>query len=193
MMINKPVDMGDDGPVGATERFGVERLEHRLMMMQQAHEEMELVNKIVKTKSESEWDDELSALGYDKYEIWNIKHPMIGDGPGIPQFILADSDERMRELRGRITAIKDAKAKGLVVYETNFFRVEENSETKKINIFFDIEQTGKYREIVESHGFKWIPSQECWQRTWDSTARDAVSQLEKDYGEAMKTPFESEE
>ena len=64
--------------------------------------------------------------------------------------------------------------------ENTPFKVVENTELMRLQLFFDGIPEAEIRNILKSNGFKWSPSNKAWQRLLNDNARYSLTRIKKE-------------
>lgn len=64
--------------------------------------------------------------------------------------------------------------------ENTPFKVVENTELMRLQLFFDGIPEASTRDVLKKNGFKWAPSQKAWQRLLNDNARYSLRQIKKE-------------
>ena len=90
-------------------------------------------------------------------------------------FVLQNLGQNIRNVEQRIERIEKAKAKPTSditeQYNTTVCKVIENTEIMRLQLLFDGKPSDEIRDILKSHGFKWSPYNEAWQRQLTNNAK----------------------
>jgi hypothetical protein len=70
----------------------------------------------------------------------------------------------IKRLKTRIAEISHNKEVGFSSWEFTGGRAEVNTDMNRLQLFFDKKPDENQRNVLKSHGFKWAPSQDAWQR-----------------------------
>ena len=62
-------------------------------------------------------------------------------------------------------------------YDNEYFKVEQNEELNRLQLFFDGKPSEEIRSILKSNGYKWSGKNVCWQRQLTPNARRNVSYI----------------
>ena len=62
------------------------------------------------------------------------------------------------------------------------FKVVENAETMRLQLFFDGKPEAEIREVLKKNGFRWAPSVSAWQRQLTENARYALQRIIQELG-----------
>jgi len=96
-----------------------------------------------------------------------------------PQYLLTNNYGVIKNTRDRIDQISRVQNEDARTYDTAQygFKVVENKEMMRIQLFFDEKPNVELRGYLKGHGFKWAPSQDAWQRHLNDEGRYAVRRL----------------
>lgn len=166
----------------------IERLEEKLEALKEKQEEMKAVNKALRMKDIEKGNEELLLIGYSEEQIAKFREPDFCGRIGYPQYALQNNNANIHRVEERLKSIKDTKQKGTSECENQFFRVVENTEVMRLQIFFAEKPEENVRAILKSNGFKWAPSQNAWQRQLTANARYALKRIIKELKELKGIP-----
>ena len=92
--------------------------------------------------------------------------PFPNDSP-IPAYEIKNSYQRLHAINERIDQLKQAKSltnkEQQVSCEGGTLRIVENYEKMRLQLFFTGKPDSDVREFMKRHGFRWAPSEKCWQ------------------------------
>ena len=100
---------------------------------------------------------------------------------------MQNNNANIHRVEDRLKSLKAAKEKGTQESENKFFKVVENTENMRLQLFFEGKPDADVRNILKSHGFKWAPSQGAWQRQLTTNARYALQRVIKELEEKEAT------
>jgi len=91
-------------------------------------------------------------------------------------YTLTNNGAVIRSTKARLERLERAKAKPTdeVAQPSDLFRVVENTDIMRLQLFFDGKPEEDVRKILKANGFKWAPSQEAWQRQLTPNARASL-------------------
>jgi len=123
--------------------------------------------------------------GYGNGEFDNFELDSFYGVPFAP-FRLQNNNAKIRTAKARLKQLEEARnaaqdAKPETEYE--LFTVTENTEIMRLQLFFDGKPDAEVREVVKRNGFKWAPSNKCWQRLLNDNARRALERVVKELEE----------
>ena len=78
------------------------------------------------------------------------------------------------------------KARGTLETENQFFKIVENAEAMRLQLFFEGKPEPEVREVLKSNGFRWAPSQSAWQRQLTNNARYALERVIEQLGKLQE-------
>lgn len=157
----------------------IERLEEKLENLKDTQETMKAANKAIRMKDTEKGDEELRTMGYSDEQIKNLREPDFCGRVGYPQYALQNNNANIHRVEDRLKQLRAAKEKGTQETENQFFKVVENTENMRLQLFFEGKPEQDVREVLKSNGFKWAPSQGAWQRQLTSNARYALKSVIK--------------
>lgn len=157
----------------------IERLEEKLASLKDTQEVMKAVNKAIRIKDAEKGNEELRNMGYSDDQITELRKPDFCGRVGYPDYALQNNNANIHRIEDRLKSLKAAKEKGTQETQNQFFKVVENTENMRLQLFFEGKPNLEVREILKSNGFKWAPSQGAWQRQLTSNAKYALKQVIK--------------
>lgn len=155
----------------------IEKLEEKLASLKDSQENMKAANKAIRMKDQAKGDEELRNLGYSDEQIKNLREPDSCGRVGYPQYALQNNNANIHRVESRLKQLKAAKEKGTQETENEFFKVVENTECMRLQLFFEGKPEPEVREILKSNGFRWAPSQSAWQRQLNNNGRYALKKV----------------
>lgn len=100
--------------------------------------------------------------------------------PAVNTYILKDKKDCESFLKTFERAENNAEE------ENSLFRVERNTETTRMNLYFDGKPEQEVISQLKHHGFKWSPKMSCWTRQLTENAEWSLKRLK----EALKEQIE---
>ncbi|MBQ6091400.1 MAG: hypothetical protein IJL07_09070 [Lachnospiraceae bacterium] len=163
--------------IKSSDEDAVEKLEKKLEELKAMQEKMKAANKAVRAKDEEQGNAKLRELGFTDEQISELRKPDFCGRIGFPDYALQNNNANIHRVEDRIKSLKATKEKGTQEEEYGSFKVVENTEIMRIQIFFDGKPEPEVRDLLKTNGFKWAPSQGAWQRQLTGNARYAMKQL----------------
>lgn len=108
----------------------------------------------------------------------SIKNNMYG--VPFPPYELTNNNAKIRNTKARIAQLerlKKAAEQPKDEYNTDLFKVVENAEIMRLQLFFDGKPDTDTRAVLKKHGFKWSPSNMAWQRQLTNNAKYALKEV----------------
>lgn len=134
----------------------VTKLREKLANLEKAQNMMKAANKIVKGKgTDAEKIDALTALGIP--QAGKLLEP---DYCGRVGFA---SNANMSTVKKRIAQLEKASTEELSEKEINGVKIVDNPEANRLQMFFDGKPSQETRTELKRNGFRWSPSNGCWQ------------------------------
>lgn len=160
------------------ELFNTENLIHDLELTQ---EMMKEGNKVMRSSdSDEEKREDLENMGFSEKLIHECFKPHYSGRVGFPPFMLTNNlatikhhKEKLLKIQIRINA-RSVEKKETVIEGV---KIVENVEADRLQIFFDGKPEEPVRNSLKKNGFKWSPSNGCWQ-TYLASGKYKVSSLQ---------------
>ena len=120
--------------------------------------------------------DKLSKLQEQREQIKAENKQLKAKGEPIhATYILQNLGQNIRNVEQRIEQLEKTKAKPTSdvtkQYNTTVCKVVENTEIMRLQLLFDGKPNDEIRSILKSHGFRWSPYNEAWQRQLTNNAK----------------------
>ena len=97
---------------------------------------------------------------------------------GIPGYTIKNSNANIRRIRKRIERLEKAAAAKTKEYApAEGFRVVENVEANRLQVFFPGKPPAETRQALKRCGFRWAPSNGCWQAYLNNKVRYEIQRL----------------
>lgn len=155
----------------------IEKLEEKLENLKSNQERMKSANKAIRMKDVEKGDGLLKNMGYTEEQISNLRTPDYCGRVGHPDYLLRNNNANIHRIEQRLKNLKATKEKGTTESENQFFKVVENTEFMRLQLFFDGKPDQKVRDILKNNGFKWAPSSSAWQRQLTNNSRYALERV----------------
>ena len=168
------------------DKDAVEKLEKKLAGLKENQEKMKAANKAIRMKDTEKGDAALRELGYTDRQIAELRKPDFCGRVGYPSYALANNNQNIHRVEGRLKALKAAKERENSESDNKYFRSVENTEIMRLQLFFDEKPDSDIRDILKKNGFRWSPRNKCWQRQLTNNARYAMKQVLKSLEEDEK-------
>ncbi|WP_300700964.1 DUF3560 domain-containing protein [Bacteroides sp.] len=143
----------------------VDRLQEKINSLEKAQLMMKAANKIVRnTKlSDAAKIEQLHELGYSTDKAPLLLKPNYAGCIGFPSYSLSNNNARIHDAKTRLERAKQLKATATKEYTINGVRVVENTEDNRLQLFFNSIPSAEMRSNLKHNGFRWSPTNGCWQ------------------------------
>ena len=155
----------------------VEKLEKKLDELKAMQEKMKAANRAIRLKDAEKGDAKLKELGFSEQQIKDLRTPDFCGRLGFPNYDLQNNNANIHRVEGRLKSLKVAKERGTQETECEFFKVVENTDIMRLQLFFEEKPEPEIRDVLKGNGFKWAPSQNAWQRQLTENAKWALQQV----------------
>lgn len=169
----------NDGIIRSSDANAVTLLQEKLDTLKQEQEKMKKVNAYYRKHKTLDGcpvltDEEIEKLKVEMKSSWHYQ-----DKPYL-SWQLSNNNQNIHSVEERLQRLKAEKEKDSSEYDSDFFKVVENTEIMRLQLFFDGKPEAEVRELVKHNGFKWSPKNGCWQRQLTNNARYSVKCLIKE-------------
>lgn len=165
--------------IKSSDEDAIEKLEEKLENLKDMQERMKAANKAVRLKDAEKGNEQLRIMGYSEKQIKELREPDFCGRVGYPDYALQNNNANIHRIEGRIKELQATKERGTLETENQFFKIVENTEAMRLQLFFDGKPEPEVREVLKSNGFRWAPSQSAWQRQLTDNARYALKRVIK--------------
>lgn len=149
-------------------------LKQKLAGLVESQEKMKLCNKVIKDKQLLKLERLTAILGSEAQAAEILKPDCFG-GIGFASYSMRNNLATIKATEQRIKQLEAAASRVTRELTIAGVRVIENAEENRIQFYFDGKPAQAVISLMKSHGFKWSPSQGCWQRLWNGNAIWAVN------------------
>lgn len=157
----------------------VEKLEKKLDELKAMQEKMKAANRAIRLKDTEKGDAKLKGLGFSEQQIKDLRTPDFCGRLGFPDYALQNNNANIHRVESRLKSLKAVKEQGTQETECEFFKVVENTDIMRLQLFFEGKPVPEVRDMLKRNGFKWAPSQNAWQRQLTENAKYALQQVIK--------------
>lgn len=161
----------------SSDEDAIEKLEEKLENLKSNQENMKSANKAIRMKDIKKGDGLLKNMGFTEEQIKDLRTPDYCGRTGYPDYLLRNNNANIRHIKVRLKNLKAIKEKGTTETENQFFKVVENTDLMRLQLFFEGKPDSKIRDILKNNGFKWAPNQSAWQRQLTNNSRYALEQV----------------
>lgn len=167
--------------IKSSDADAIEQLKAKAKKAEALQAEMKAVNAYYRKhktlKGYKDYTDEKAAKLDDaiKNSMWGVP---------FPPYELTNNNAKIKNTKARIAQLERLKNEAEAAaeqpqdeYRTDLFKVVENAEIMRIQLFFDDKPDGDTRTILKKHAYKWSPSNGCWQRQLTNNAKYDLKRL----------------
>lgn len=154
-----------------------EKLEEKIARLEKRQAMMKAVNKIVRKNDRAG----LAELGFSELAIQRLFTPDFCGRVGFPDYAITNNGANIRRLKERLQHIEKHATDETSETETNGVKIVDNVEDNRLQMFFPGKPSDEIRAMLKSRGFRWSPTNGCWQAyrgnaaTWN--AQEIVKRL----------------
>lgn len=145
----------------------VRKLREKLANLENLHDQMVRANKIVLSRRKGYSEDEkirdLIADGFSEELSRKFFVPDFAGRVGVPGYALTNSSAEIRRLKQRIATLERAAADETAEQQIGEVRIVDNTEANRLQAFFPGKPSEEVRAALKRAGFRWSPSNGCWQ------------------------------
>jgi hypothetical protein len=128
--------------------------------------------------------EELVALGLTDSQAADLFKPDYMGRPGFPAYMLSNNNANIRRMKLRLAELEKAADRSTRTTEhAGGITVVENTDENRVQIIFPSKPDEATRKLLKSHGFRWSPYNNAWQRQLNNAgiyaARYVMQRLEQ--------------
>lgn len=164
--------------IKSDDKDAVEKLQEKLDSLQKKQEQMKAVNAYYRKHKTLDGCPDLSPENIERLKQAMKADWHYQDKPYL-SFELSNNNQNIHATKARLERLKAAKEKETTDYDTEHFKVVENTEMMRLQLFFDGKPDVEIRAVVKRNGFKWSPKNKCWQRQLTNNAKYSLKCLIK--------------
>ena len=169
----------NDGIIRSSDANAVTLLQEKLDTLKQEQEKMKKVNAYYRKHKTLDGCPVLTDEEIEKLKVEMKSSGHYQDKPYL-SWQLSNNNQNIHSVEERLQRLKAEKERNSSEYDSDYFKVVENTEIMRLQLFFDGKPEAEVRELVKHNGFKWSPKNGCWQRQLTNNARYSVKCLIKE-------------
>lgn len=154
----------------------IDKLQDKLDGLKAQQELMKSVNAYYRKHKTLDGCEDLTPEQIEKLKVEMSSSWRLEDKP-YPTWALTNNNATIKNTERRLAELKKVKAQETTETDTEFFKVVRNTEAMRLQLFFDDKPEPEIRDILKSNGFRWAPSNSCWQRQLTSSAEYALKKI----------------
>ncbi len=172
--------------IKSSDKAAIEKLEEKLERLKDMQERMKAANKALRLKDIEKGNEQLGSMGYSNDQIKQLREPDFCGRIGYPDYALQNNNANIHRIEGRVKSLKAVKNRGTLEAENQFFKIIENTEVMRLQLFFEGKPDPEVRDILKRNGFRWASSQMAWQRQLTDNARYSLKRVVEKLEEMQK-------
>ncbi len=163
----KAARMENNRAISSDDPDAVRKLREKLANLETLHEQMIRANKIVLSRRKGYTEEErildLVTAGFSEEVARKFFVPDFAGRVGVPRYALTNSSAEIRRLKRRIATLERAAADETTEQQIGEARIVDNTEANRLQVFFPGKPSEEVRAALKRAGFRWSPSNGCWQ------------------------------
>lgn len=163
-------------PILSGDERAVELLQEKLDGMVETQDMMKAVNAYYRKEKTLDGCPNLTQEEIEKLKAEMSSKWHWADVPFLP-YELSNNNANIKRTRDRLEGLKKVKEAGSQETKCEFCKVVENTEIMRLQLIFDGKPEPEVRDILKSNGFRWAPSNQCWQRQLTNNAKYALKSV----------------
>jgi len=136
-----------------------EKLADKIARLEARQDLMVKVNKLVRKNDR----EALVDLGYSETAINNLFTPDFCGRVGYPDYSIKNNGANIRRLKSRVETIEIKQSQNSSEKVISGVRVFDNVDDNRLQLFFPGKPSEQVRQSLKSRGFRWSPTNGCWQ------------------------------
>lgn len=163
----------------AAQRDPIADLSAKIEFAEQNQEMMKAANKIIRSKkTDAEKVALMAELNISESAAAELLVPDWCGRIGFADYLLTNNLANIKRMRGHLAELqRRAAAETKETERPDGIRVVENKEADRLQIFFPGKPDSDTIARLKSRGFRWSPSNGCWQRQLTDNARAVLDYI----------------
>jgi hypothetical protein len=141
------------------------KLTDKLKGLERSQEIMKECNKIIKSKklSDIEKVEQMQSHGLSEKQAMEMLKPDFCGRIGFASYALTNNNANISTVKNRIQQILNRSQLQTKETQINGVKIVDNIEENRIQAFFNGKPSEEIRNTLKHSGFRWSPSNNCWQ------------------------------
>ena len=165
---NNPEKYASDA-IRSDDENAIDKLKQKLANLEKAQEQMKACNKIVQDKKDNKIERLAEILG-TKEKAEELLKPDFCGRLGFTSHFLTNNNAAIKAAELRIKQLESQAQQETKEFTIAGVKVVQNAEEMRLQFFFDGKPAREVIDLMKKHGFKWSPTNSCWQRLWNDNA-----------------------
>ena len=119
--------------------------------------------------------EKYSLLSTDIYRLLNPTYSY--EKKGFQGWELSKNSQEISRLKKRIESLEKASGDQTNEWQREGVSIVDNVEANRLQIYFASKPSEEIRTLLKGSGFRWSPSQGCWQRFRSQAATNRANQI----------------
>lgn len=151
----------------------IDKLRDKLASLEAAQERMKKINAAHKKYLKNSHSLEATDLSEsDKQLIISYVPSYSWEPHPFPPYAMQNNNANIKRVRDRISQLERIERKPSTETKAEGYRIVENAEANRLQIFFDEKPSADARKILKRYGYRFAPSEgNAWQRHLSTTPR----------------------
>ncbi len=155
------------------------KLREKITKAEQTQEQMKVINTALKAKGGPKVET-LHGLGVTDEQIAKLLTPDFAGRTGFPAYEITNHGANIRRMKERLASLEAKRADKETETTINGVRIVENVDENRCQMFFPGKPGEAVRTQLKSCGFRWSPTNGCWQRQRSSGATWNAERIAKE-------------
>lgn len=168
--------------ISSDDSDAVEKLTAKVAALQELQERMKAANKIIKSSKHS---DEgkiyllVEEMKYTPAQASKLLAPDYAGRIGYPSYALTNNNANMRTAKERLERLVKQQNTQDEEKEYGDIKIVHNATENRVQIFFPDKPADAVRTELKGCGFKWAPSNGCWQAFYSNRSKYMAERIVK--------------
>lgn len=168
--------------------LAVQKIKDKIAGLVRAQEAMKAANKVIRKYNPADPQqfvqclDALMETGYFKNRervVELLKPDCFGDY-GFASYALSNNNANIRRYKARLAELEAKRSMQTTTRMFGEMKVVSNVEANRLQLFFPGKPDVELRTLLKRNGFRWSPTNGCWQAYLNGRAVDFVKNYFKD-------------
>jgi len=161
---NRVESMENDNSISSDDPEAVTKLKEKIARLEKNQQLMKDLNKVLKSKKLDDTQKlaKLIESGIKEQDAAELMKPYYGV-MGVPSFSLTNNNANINRLKKRLQSIEKRATLTTTSKEYGAVTMTDNTEENRLQIFFPGKPSDEVRTILKRSGYRWSPSNGCWQ------------------------------
>jgi len=161
----KAANAENSNVISSDDPAAIVKLIEKLQKLEETQNYMKVANKIVKNKKlqDVEKVEKLQEMKISEKNALALLQPDYCGRVGFADYQLTNNNATIRNTKQRIEQLRKQQSQETKEAEINGVKMVDNVEDNRLQLFFDGIPAAETRTELKRNGFRWSPSNGCWQ------------------------------